>query len=113
MALNEEQPTAQDDQAHSWPQLFGQLILDFTKVLEAEARLMRAGIEPTLNAVLERWLMELVIASIALLGCVLLVGAILLLLHIWLAWWSAFAITGALTVLLALSGSALTRSSTR
>ncbi|HKD69506.1 MAG TPA: phage holin family protein [Candidatus Binataceae bacterium] len=90
------------DQPHSWPDLVGKLILDFTRVLEAELRLMRASIEPALTSVLNRWLWQLVIASIALLGCILLVGAIILFLHLWLAWWASFAITGAATVLLAL-----------
>ena len=84
--------------------MFGELILDFTRVLEAEARLMRASIEPTLTSVLEHWLWQLVMASIALIGCVLLVAAAILLLHAWLAWWLAFAITGAAMILMALCG---------
>ncbi len=56
MALdNDRRPIQEQDQTHSWPELFGQLILDFTRVLEAEARLMRASIEPTLTSVLEHW----------------------------------------------------------
>jgi hypothetical protein len=105
MALDNDQRAIQEqDQTHSWPELFGQLILDFTRVLEAETRLMRASIEPTLTSVLEHWLWQLVIASIALMGGVLLVAAAILLLHTWLAWWLAFAITGAAMILLALCG---------
>jgi hypothetical protein len=90
------------DQAQSWPALAAQLILDFTKVLEAEARLMRASLEPSLTAVLEHWLLHLVIASIAMVGCILLIGAVVLLLHGWLAWWLSLAITGTLAIMLAL-----------
>jgi hypothetical protein len=105
MELDEDRRALQEeDQNHSWPQLFGQLILDFTKVMEAEARLMRASVEPTMTAVLERWLMQLVVAAIALIGCVVLVGAAILALHTLLAWWLAFAITGAATILVALCG---------
>jgi hypothetical protein len=93
---------AEGEQAQSWPALFGKLILDFSKVLEAEARLMRASIQPTLSAVLERWLWQLMVAGIALTGCMLLIGAAILLIHVWLAWWLAFGITGAATMLLAL-----------
>jgi hypothetical protein len=96
-----EQPL-QGEQPQSWPALFGQLILDFTKVLEAEAHLMRASIQPTLSAVLERWLWQLIAAGIALTGCLLLIGAAILLIHVWLAWWLSFGITGAATVILAL-----------
>ena len=101
---NDRRSIREEDQTHSWPGLFAQLVLDFTKVLEAEARLMRASIEPSLTAVLERWLLQLVTASIALTGALLLVGAAILLLHTWLAWWLAFAITGAATILMALCG---------
>jgi hypothetical protein len=105
MALDNDQRANQEqDQTRSWPELFGELILDFTRVLEAEARLMRASIEPTLTAVLDHWLWRLVMATIALMGCVLLVAAVILLLHAWLAWWLAFAITGAAMILLALCG---------
>jgi hypothetical protein len=104
MALPDEQRAIQaEDQNHSWPGLVGQLILDFTKVLEAEAKLIRASIEPALTAVLDHWLLQLVIAAIALTGCVLLVCAAILLLHTWLALWLSFAITGAATILVALS----------
>ncbi len=107
MAINEDphalrEPVSEGEQAQSWPALFGKLILDFSKVLEAEARLMRASIQPTLSAVLERWLWQLVMAGIALTGCMLLIGAAILLIHVWLAWWLAFGITGAATIILAL-----------
>jgi hypothetical protein len=47
----------EEHQTPSWPALVGRLILDITGVVEAEARLMRASIEPTLTSVLERWLL--------------------------------------------------------
>ena len=56
----------EEHQTPSWPALVGRLILDITRVVEAEARLMRASIEPTLTSVLERWLLQLVIAALAL-----------------------------------------------
>ena len=96
------QEVREEHQNHSWPALVGRLILDITAVVEAEARLMRASIEPTLTSVLERWLLQLVIAGLGMIGCLLLIGAAILLLHIWLAMWLAFALTGAATILLAL-----------
>jgi hypothetical protein len=105
MELHEDQRAILEQaQRQSWPDLVGQLVMDFTKVLEAEARLMRASIEPSLSSVLEHWLSHLIIAAIAMTGCILLVGAMVLLLHTWLAWWLCFAITGAATLLLALCG---------
>jgi hypothetical protein len=105
MALSNEQHAIPGEaQAYSWPELFGQLVLDFTKVLEAEARLMRASIEPALTSVLEHWLWRLVLAALILTGGLLLVAAAILVLHLWVAWWLAFAITGAATIVMALCG---------
>jgi hypothetical protein len=103
MALDDDrlEQRLEGEQPQSWPALFGQLILDFTKVLEAEARLMRASIQPTLSAVLERWLWQLIVAGIALTGYLLLIGTAILLIHVWLAWWLSFGITGAATIILA------------
>lgn len=98
------QEIPEEHQTPGWPALVARLILDITGVVEAEARLMRASIEPTLTSVLQRWLFQLVFAALALLGCLLLIGAAILLLHMWLALWLAFAITGAATILVAACG---------
>ena len=88
----------------SWPGLLAQLIVDFTKVVEAEARLARASIEPALTRVLNRWLLQLVMVTLALSGVILLLCASVLLLHHWVEWWIAFAITGAVIMLVAVAG---------
>lgn len=94
----------QHHDSHSWPALVAQLIADLTKVLEAEARLVRASIEPTMTAVLNRWLLQLILASIAVTGGLLLLCAGVLLLHKWVEWWVAFGIAGAVTMTTALFG---------
>ncbi len=88
----------------SWPALLSQLIIDFTKVVEAEARLARASIAPSLTNVLNRWLLQLVLASFALTGALLVLGAGILLLHHWMEWWVACGIVGAITMAGALGG---------
>jgi hypothetical protein len=84
--------------AQSWPTLLGHVLLDFTRVIEGEARLLRASVEPTMTAVLDRWLLQLVLASVALAGLLLVLGAGVLLLHKWLEWWAAFGIVGVVTL---------------
>ena len=88
----------QQHDSQSWPALVAQLIADLTKVLEAEARLVRVSIEPTMTAVLNRWLLQLILASIALTGGLMLLCAGVLLLHKWVEWWVAFGIAGAVTM---------------
>jgi hypothetical protein len=97
--LNSAEP---NKEVQSWPGLLAKLFVDFTKVVEAEARLVRASIEPTLSAVLDRWLLQIVTAAIALAGCLLLLAAVILLLHEWLPWWEAFGVVGAVTVVAAI-----------
>jgi hypothetical protein len=88
----------------SWPGLLAQLIVDFTKVVEAEARLARASIEPALTRVLNRWLLQLILVSLAFTGLLLMLGASVLLLHRWMEWWAAFGIAGAVTAAGAVCG---------
>lgn len=97
--LNSVEP---NKEIQSWPGLIAKLFVDFTRVVEAEARLLRASIEPTLSTVLNRWLLQIVTAAIALAGCLLLLAAVILLLHGWLPWWESFGVVGAVTVVAAL-----------
>jgi hypothetical protein len=89
---------------HNWPALLAHLIIDFTKVVEAEARLARASIEPSLTRVLNRSLLQLILVSLAFTGTLLVLGAGILLLHRWMDWWMAIGIAGVATVAGALCG---------
>lgn len=89
---------------HSWPALLAQLLIDFTKVVQAEARLARASVEPALTRVLNRWLLQLILVSLAFTGTLMLLGAGVLLLHRWMDWWMALAIAGVVTMAGALCG---------
>jgi hypothetical protein len=78
--------------------LLAQLIIDFTEVVEAEARLARASIEPSLTRVFNRCLMQLILVSFAFTGTLFLLGAVILLLHHWMEWWMALGIAGVVTL---------------
>ena len=96
--IDERNSVEPNKEIQSWPGLLSKLFVDFTRVVEAEARLLRASIEPTLSTVLDRWLLQIVTAAIALAGCLLLLAAVILLLHEWLPWWESFGIVGTVTV---------------
>ncbi len=96
-------PLQEDAHSHSWPHLFGQLIVHFTEVIEAQVRLVGASIVPALTAVLNGWLLRLIAASVALTGLLLLLCASILLLHEWLRWWQAFGIMGVVSILAAMA----------
>jgi hypothetical protein len=83
---------------HNWPALLAQLIIDFTQVVQAEARLARASIEPSLTRVFNRCLLQLILVSFAFTGTLLVLSAGILLLHHWMEWWMALGIAGVVTV---------------
>jgi len=101
------------DEIQSWPALLAKLIVDLTKVVEAEARVARASVEPILTAVLDHWLLQIAIAAIALVGCLLLLAAAIFMLHQWLPWWEAVGIVGAVAVVVPLAIGSATRSGGR
>jgi hypothetical protein len=88
---------AQADQ-RSWPALLAELIIDFTEVVEAEARLASASIEPSLTRAFNRCLLQLILLSFAFIGTLLVIGAGILLLHHWMEWWMTLGIAGVVTV---------------
>jgi Putative Actinobacterial Holin-X, holin superfamily III len=92
----------EEAETSSWPALIGQLIVDFTGVVEAQVRLARASIAPALTEVLNRWLLQIIVGSVALIGLLLLLCASVLLLHQWLQWWEACGIVGAVCIVAAI-----------
>lgn len=90
-----------NQEPQSWPGLLAKLFIDLTKVVEAEARLAGASIGPTLTAVLDRFLLQIIAATIALTGCLLLLIAAVLLIHHWLPLWAACGVVGAVTLAVA------------
>ncbi len=103
-SVNDFRAAPAQAEQHSWPALIAQLIIDFTKVVEAEARLARASIEPSLTRVLNRWLLQLILVALALTGTLLVLSASVLLLHHWMEWWMACGSAGVVTMAGAICG---------
>src|SRR5215831_15444210 len=77
----------------NWPELLSKTVDDLTRVLGSEARLVEATLKQLIEARGEK-LVGLLVAMIALgYGALLLVGAIILFIHLWLDWWLSFLIT--------------------
>jgi hypothetical protein len=77
-----------------WGTLLGKLLDDFTRVLQAEIKLLGATIEPAFDTALVRGLNRLILAAMGLCGLLCTMAATVLLLHKWLEWWQAFGATG-------------------
>lgn len=77
-----------------WGTLLGKLLDDFTRVLQAEIKLLGATIEPAFDTALVRGLNRMILAAMGLCGLLCIMAATVLLLHKWLEWWQAFGATG-------------------
>ncbi|HUA33635.1 MAG TPA: phage holin family protein [Candidatus Binataceae bacterium] len=75
---------------------------DLSKMIQAEIHLAELGLRNALQAQIDQMLATLAVAGLV--GCALLcvLAAVVLLLHHWIDWWAAFALTALLSALAAL-----------
>ena len=77
----------------NWPELLSKTADDLTRVVSGEIRLLEATLKASLEAQGEK-LAGLLVALVAFgYGFLLLVGAIVLFIHLWLDWWLSLLIT--------------------
>jgi hypothetical protein len=77
-----------------WPQLLSKTVDDLSRIARTEGELLEASLKRLVEAQTDRiagmafLLVALIYASL------LLLGGVVLLIHLWLAWWLSFLITG-------------------
>lgn len=84
-----------------WPVLLGRTLEDLAHIFQLELRLMGAKVPPLMMAVADRAIGALVILYLGIIGGSCLLAALILLLHLWLAWWECFAVGGVVTLVCA------------
>src|SRR5438270_3236072 len=78
----------------NWPELLSKTVEDLSRIVRTEGELLEATLKRLVEAQTDRiagmafLLVALIYASL------LLLGGIVLLIHLWLAWWVSFLITG-------------------
>jgi Putative Actinobacterial Holin-X, holin superfamily III len=78
----------------NWPELLSKTVDDLARVAQTEIQLFEATLKRLIEAQTDKIIGMLVLVVALTYGSVFLLGGIVLLLHLWLAWWLSFLITG-------------------
>jgi ABC-type siderophore export system fused ATPase/permease subunit len=92
MEGNGSHPVAMTDS--TWPQLLAETVDEVGRIARTEIRLAEASLRGMLEKQMERVLAAVFLLVALAYGSMLIVGGVVLLIHQWLAWWTAFSITG-------------------
>ena len=77
-----------------WPQLLSKTVDDLARVARTEIQLLDASLRRLIEAQTDKITGMLVLVVALTYGSLFLLGGIVLLIHVWLAWWLSFLITG-------------------
>jgi Putative Actinobacterial Holin-X, holin superfamily III len=77
-----------------WPVLLSKTVDDLSKVAKTEIELLEATLKRLIEAQADKVAGILVLVVALAYGSVFLLGGVVLLIHLWLAWWLSLLITG-------------------
>lgn len=77
-----------------WSTLVGRAIDDVSRIIHSEIGLFETTLRAAVEGQTDYALANLATVAIMICGAVCMLGALILLLHQWLQWWQALAITG-------------------
>jgi hypothetical protein len=83
----------------NWPELLSKTVDDLTRIARTEIGLLEARLGLLVKAQTDKIAGMLLLVVALSYGSLFVLGGIVLLLHLWLAWWIAFLITGTAIVL--------------
>jgi len=86
----------------NWPELMSKTVGDLSQIAKTEIELIEANLRRLIESEARRIIGILFLVMASLYGGTLLLGGIVVLLHVWLAWWLALVVTGAATVAIGL-----------
>jgi hypothetical protein len=82
----------------NWPALISKTVDDLSSIAKTEMELFEVRLQRLIEAQTEKIAGILFLLIAAAYGLLFLLGGIVLVIHLWLAWWLAFLITGAAVV---------------
>jgi hypothetical protein len=100
MATNKDNSNLQlvSGEQPNWPELLSRTVEDVSRIVRTEIELLEVTLKRVITAQAEK-IAGVVILLVALsYGSLFLLGGLVLLLHLWLAWWLAMLITGGVIV---------------
>ena len=78
----------------NWPELLSKTVDDLSSVARTEIRLLEASLKRLIEAQTDNIVGMLVLVIALGYGSLFLLGGVVLLIHLWLAWWLSFLIIG-------------------
>ena len=87
------------DETPNWPQLLSKTVDDLTRIAQTEIELLESKARILLESQVDKIAGMLFLIVALSYGSLFLLGGVVLLIHLWLAWWLSFLITGAAIVL--------------
>ena len=87
------------DETPNWPQLLSKTVDDLTRIAQTEIELLESKTRTLLESQVDKIAGMLFLLVALSYGSLFLLGGVVLLIHLWLAWWLSFLITGAAIVL--------------
>ena len=87
------------DETPNWPQLLSKTVDDLTRIAQTEIELLESKTRILLESQVDKIAGMLFLIVALSYGSLFLLGGVVLLIHLWLAWWLSFLITGAAMVL--------------
>jgi Putative Actinobacterial Holin-X, holin superfamily III len=78
----------------NWPELLSKTVDDLSSVARTEIKLLEATLRRLIEAQTDNIVGMLVLVIALGYGSLFLLGGVVLLIHLWLAWWLSFLITG-------------------
>jgi putative superfamily III holin-X len=97
--MNNKSHKALEEETANWPELLSKTIEDLSRIARTEMELMVAKLGLLLEAQTDKIAGMLFLIVALSYGSLFLLGGIVLLIHLWLAWWLSFLITGAAIVI--------------
>jgi hypothetical protein len=83
----------------NWPHLVSKTIDDLTRIARTEMEILETRLGLLLEAQTDKIAGMLLLVVALAYGSLFLLGGVVLLIHLWLAWWLSFLITGTAIVL--------------
>jgi hypothetical protein len=78
----------------NWPQLLSKTVDDLSRIARTEMELLEVTLRRLIEAQTDKIVGMLFLLVALSYGSLFLFGGVVLLIHLWLAWWLAFLITG-------------------
>jgi uncharacterized membrane protein YgcG len=83
----------------NWPELVSKTVDDLSRIVRTEIELLEVTLKRVIEAQTDKIVGMLFLIIALIYGSLFLFGGIVLLLHLWLAWWLSFLITGSMIVI--------------